>query len=290
MPALDRIPEKSFSVGSWLVRLSRLGTWFFAVLAMVSFAYIIWTLAHPSGSGAPLVLAFMCAPLAAGCAHLLNRTRRRFPRAETVVDEDGLWPGHVGKTDGLVRWQDIASIKENRRGQRLELRDEAGKTLTKLEYQLDDFLELRQLVLDRMQKPQVLATCPAVFGKSWLYRVGTLSVVVIVLLLGSYTGYTTSWGGLLLLGAIIFLLLWDYLTSVIRLTIDRRILNIRYPLRRVELSIAQVDSISLGDPTMPMVCISGETIEKPIWLSRLGIDATTLYAYLELWKNEKLFV
>ena len=233
---MKRIRERCFSVSRGFVRLIRIGTWFFAILALAALAYAIWKLAHPSGSGGLLLLAIMCVPLSAGCAHLLNRTRRQFPRAETVVDEDGLWSGDVGKADGLVPWQDIASITENRLGQRLELRDEAGNALTKLEYQLDDFEELRQLVLGRMQKPQALTTCPAVFAKSWTYHVGTLSVVVVLLLLGSYTIYTETWSGLLLLGTAVFFILLDYLTTVISLTIDRRALDIRFPLQRVELS------------------------------------------------------
>ena len=290
---MKRIRERCFSVSRGFVRLIRIGTWFFAILALAALAYAIWKLAHPSGSGGLLLLAIMCVPLSAGCAHLLNRTRRQFPRAETVVDEDGLWSGDVGKADGLVPWQDIASITENRLGQRLELRDEAGNALTKLEYQLDDFEELRQLVLGRMQKPQALTTCPAVFAKSWTYHVGTLSVVVVLLLLGSYTIYTETWSGLLLLGTAVFFILLDYLTTVISLTIDRRALDIRFPLQRVELSVAEIHSISIEDiylhGRVPTVVISGKPGGKPVRLMQLGLDAMTLYAYLDLWKSEKLF-
>lgn len=291
---MNKIDRQTFDLDRWLVRLSYFGIWFFAAFAILSIGLAIFEIIqNPENKGA-LVVYLLMALLFAGFAYAGYRMTRQFGRAPVSVDEDGLWPVSLGKSDGLVRWEDIGSIRERQYGQRLELLDRDGSSLIKLEYQLVGFETLRQIVLAKIRRSDSDIDCPAIFKKSIGYHIFTILAIIGFTALAYYAGQERPVLGLLLFGVVVLLSVNDYVRTVAKLTINRRNLDIRYPLRNKIIDLSEVSSIYLTDQFVkatrhPEVVVESHTDRKPIRLKQLGIDALALYDLLDRWKNERLF-
>jgi hypothetical protein len=238
-----------------------------------------------------ILLALSCA----GVAYAMLRVTRQFERAPISLDEDGIWPTKDGKADGLVRWEEIISVKERQYGQRLELLGADGNSLIKLEYQLVGFEKLRQIVLSKIHQPNLDIKSPATLGKSIGYHVFTMAAIFGFTTLAYYVGQKRPVLGLLVFAVVVLLITYDYLKTVAELTISQRTLDVRYPLRRKTLDLSEVSSIYLSDQfvkgnRLPEVNVASSAYEKPIRLRQLGVDASELYGLLIRWKNERLFV
>lgn len=68
------------------------------------------------------------------------------PFGSITIDSDGLWYSHLGKGEGLIRWDSIHKIKTNYRGPRLEIYDSSDKIVLKAEHQLEGFETLKILI------------------------------------------------------------------------------------------------------------------------------------------------
>jgi hypothetical protein len=70
-------------------------------------------------------------------------------RRALSFDNDGLWPTHVGKEHGLVRWSEISSVKETSSALSLFNRD--GRLLLAVEYERDGYLRIRTPIMEQME-------------------------------------------------------------------------------------------------------------------------------------------
>ena len=62
------------------------------------------------------------------------------------VDEQGIWPTHLGKEKALVKWSSVAGLQMNDFKGSMDLFDGDGKRLIRLSYELRSFADLREYV------------------------------------------------------------------------------------------------------------------------------------------------
>ena len=288
-----QIEEQKFGLRKWFVRLSHAGVWIFGASAvLVIVVAVISFIESPENRGA-LVVYFIMMLVFAGFAFAGIAIVRQFGRAAVAVDNDGIWSTELGKSQGLIRWTDIGSIKERPTGQRLELLDSNGVSLNKLEYQLERFEDLREIVFERARMPDSEIQCPATFSKSVVYHVFTVLAIIGFAALSYCVSQTHAILALLGLG-VMAMGINDYLKTPVKLTIDRRNVEVGYPHRTQSLGISEVDAIELADhyihgSRLMEVLISTHTSQRPIRLKQISVQPAELYQLLTRWKNEKLF-
>lgn len=291
---MNRIKQQSFVPDRSHARLLWFGVIFFAVFAVLSMGIaVVESQESPeSRSAAVLYLCFMVFFIGFSVASF--RCIKQLERCPVSIDDEGIWLDHLGKADGLVRWQQIHTLKERRYGQRLELFGENGNSLVKLEYQLEGFEDLREIVLAKIRRRSIDIECPAVFKKPVSYHVFYLVFAVGITALAYFVSQTTLVVGLLSFAVVILMAGLEYLGTVAALTINAQTIELRYPLRTMSLDIADVKSIRLIDLLVksarhPEVNIDTNTLKKPIRLRQLGIDASSLHDILNRWKSARLF-
>ena len=291
---MSRIERQTFAPARSYARLLWFGVVFFAAFAVLSIGLAVFdSQESPENKGA-LVVYFVLTILFVGFAYGSFRGIRQVENAPVSIDDDGIWPDHIGKSEGLVRWEDVHSIKERQYGQRLELLGEDGSSLIKLEYQLSGFENLRQIVLANTRQPRVDIECPATFKKPALYHIFNVVFIIGFAGLAYYVGQTSPVLGILAFIVVVLLGTAEYLRTVYELTIDKRSIHLRYPVRGRSFDVSEVTAIELSDQFVkgarhPEVIILSHSHQKPIRLKQLGIDASALHDLLSRWKSETLF-
>ena len=291
---MDRIEKQSFVIARSFVGLSYFGVFLFGAFAIGSVGIaVIEYIDYPENKGA-IVLYLLMTLIFLGFAYAAFRVIREIKRAPVTVDEDGIWRTYLGKAQGLIAWSEVNSIKEKQYGQRLELHSESGKTLIKLEYQLEGFEDLRHIVVSKTRRPETKFECPAIFKKPARYHVLATMFNIAVVVLSYFAGKNNLALGLLLFVVVVVLGSLGYLTTVSEIKLNHRTLKIRYPLRSRTFDRMEVASIDLVDRIVkqarhPEVTITTTSGDKPIRLAELGPDASSLYDVLDRWRNEQLF-
>jgi hypothetical protein len=270
------------------------GVFFFAAFAVLSIGLGIFeSYEAPENKGA-LVVYVGLTVLFIGFAYASFRGIRQVENAPVSVDDDGVWPDHLGKAQGLVRWEDVSSLKERQYGQRLELFGANGVSLIRLEYQLAGFESLREIVLEKTRRSSIDIKCPAVFKKPLSYHVFYLVFVVGFSALAYYVSKTNLILGLLAFVVVVLIGAFEYLKTVAAITINTRTIELQYPLGGKSFDVSEVSSIQLSDQFVkgarhPEVIIVSHSLRKPIRLRQLGVDASALHDLLNRWKSERLF-
>jgi hypothetical protein len=213
------------------------------------------------------------------------RIAQQLPFYSIALDNEGLWPAHVPRDIGLVRWERIHSVKERPHLQRLDLLDASGTVLIKLEYQLSDFETLRELLVQRTKRPGSYVFHPSQLAKSPLYHVLTIGSLVGFSLLGFYVARTSPLLGYGGVGVTVALILHEYLTTVSRLVVTKECLELTYPLHRRRIGSKAIADIRMGDlfvkgSRLPEVGIVVHGERKPIRLRGLGMSCFALHQML----------
>lgn len=73
---------------------------------------------------------------------------------EVAYDDDGIWLTSLQKSEGLIRWRDIAEVKSEAVATHLQLLNAAGELLLTVDSALVDFDALRMQVLARVAQAQ----------------------------------------------------------------------------------------------------------------------------------------
>lgn len=73
---------------------------------------------------------------------------------EVAYDDDGIWLTSLPKSEGLIRWRDIAEVKSEALATHLQLLNAAGELLLTVDSALVDFDALRMQVLARVAQAQ----------------------------------------------------------------------------------------------------------------------------------------
>lgn len=272
----------------WLVLAS---PWFMAVLAISCASLALFTDKGPPSQevlrlGISIV-GFLGFSLAAWCAW---RVVGRLPTAAMSLDGDGLWPTISGKNAGLVEWRRVARLRERPISQRLEVLDESGMVVARLEYQLKEFGRLRRLVLHRATLLRPKTSASEVFQKSRWYHIAYVGSMIGWATLGLYVGQERPLLGYLGMTAVVAMIAWEYWSTPCKLRISTQTLRIETPGRCRTLSKEQVARIEVEDYLVdhakhPTVALYVVNERKPVRMRGLGVQAIDLYQVLSVWKQ-----
>ena len=216
------------------------------------------------------------------------RRAKQLPFSSINADQDGLWPTHLSKEAGLIKWNEVHSIKTNLHALRLNLLDANGNVLIKLNYQLSDFNLFWSLLLEKALKP-VKLSYPIKYGKGSFYHASFIVGLVVFLLIIWYFRMFIPDFGYVIVAVGIGGIFYTYLTRVSRVEILRDNLIIAYPYRsrmlyRVDIAtIKMVDLFAKEGVREPAVQIFIRDSNRPIELPILGMDAINIYQALKLW-------
>jgi hypothetical protein len=216
------------------------------------------------------------------------RRAKQLPFSSINADQDGLWSTHLSKEAGLIKWNDVHSIKTNLHALRLDLLDANGNVLIKLNYQLSDFNLFWSLLLEKALKP-VKLSYPIKYEKGSFYHTSFIVGLVVFLLIIWYFRMFIPDFGYVIVAVGIGGIFYTYLTRVSRFEILRDNLIIAYPYRsrmlyRVDIAtIKMVDLFANEGVREPAVQIFIRDSNRPIELPILGMDAINIYQALKLW-------
>jgi len=215
-----------------------------------------------------------------GLAATSFRTLKQVPFHAVTVDEDGLWPAHRPKDEALVPWDAVADIRQHPARHFLELFDERGERLLRLEYQLEGFADLRSRVLEHL-RPAVSVDLPERFIRKPVYHYLQLGLAGGLVALGAYlAGHSLLLAlvplGLGTIGAV------AYVRGLCGLTLDRDAMTLHYPLASRTIAYDAVDDVALVDrrgrgTLESVVRVTFRDDHNPLTLAGLGVDNTILY-------------
>ena len=268
-----------------------LGPWFFGGMALLSAALpFMPDDGRPSNPIGTWVLGVAGAAGFGFAAMYALRVVLRLPACAIEVDTDGLWPAFKPKIAGLVLWSDIASVRERHLSQCLELLDNDGARLMRLEYQLRGFERLRGLVRERAALQPAVMRLRHALEKSFWYHLFSIAGILLFVALGLYVaqerallGYASSIG----LGSI---LAWEYARTPYKVSLLSSSLTISWPGRSLTLTRSEIRAIELSDEfaeqsRLPRVTLSLHEPRRPVHLQRLGASAFDLHQVLSAWKK-----
>jgi hypothetical protein len=239
------------------------------------------------------IVSVVCTLFFAALALYSLRILKALPLQSVAADEDGLWLAHLSKGTGLVRWQDIATLRERPIFQRLDLMGEGGNVLLKLEYQLTQFSQLRSLVMDRTSGQAAMPSLPVTAAKRPIYHLFYALGLVGFGALGWKVGPESPWLGYVGMTGLVAVIAYEYLTTISRVTIDRECLVVAYPTVQRTYPWTDINSVQLSDVfdqngvMHPQLNVTAKGCEKPFRLHGLGMDAVALHRLvMAAWKDE----
>jgi hypothetical protein len=89
-------------------------------------------------------------------------TLRQLPRSSVSVDEEGLWLRHLERKCSIVNFDSIEKIKEHDVRGFIQLYDNQGKKLLRIETQLHQFADLRNILHQRTGKIDAVPVSPEI--------------------------------------------------------------------------------------------------------------------------------
>jgi hypothetical protein len=164
---------------------------------------------------------------------------------KVAVDAEGIrYIPSRGNTT-ILTWDNIATVIANDAGQRIVLGDASGQKTIKLEYQLDDFARLRNVVVARTTfVVRRYASAMTVFHRSWINKGIFLCFAIGFGIFGCLYGLDHPGAALLFLG-----LATPCVARVIfdpsRLTITPTAVEITSPARTRTIEFAEISSVDL---------------------------------------------
>jgi hypothetical protein len=218
------------------------------------------------------------------------RVVKRLPLTAFTADEEGLWPTALPRDSSLVRWADIAAVRERPRLQRLELLSVTGELLARLEYQLNGFERLRSIVLERSRLDR-RAEIPAdgVYEMSPWHHALSMGGMLAFAALGWYVaefqplvGYGTV--------PVVGMIAWEYWTTPYRVRADRKGLVVSLPVRTRFIPRHLISGIDLADDFAnqmrhPHVVVKLREPERPVLLKRFRQPPVELARALQAWQR-----
>lgn len=210
------------------------------------------------------------------------RKLRKLPFADIASDDDGIWPMHLGKINGLISWKDIFRLRERSDLQCLDLLDIDGEKLLRIEYQLVGFEIIRQQLYEKScnsnsDSNKLKYTKGSLYHFSYLVCILAFSALGLFVALNGYSilGYC---GVSMLVAAIVY----EYLTAVARLDIGRVSFDIRYPITRRNILYSDIENILITDEfhkghRISEVWIVVKGVKNPFKLKKLNVDSNILY-------------
>lgn len=265
----------------------------FLALAFLSIIALAWDLLSSNASGG--IIVFGISTLFWASFALYTHCWLKAGPYSVAADEDGLWLAHLSKDTGLVRWQDIATIRGRPYLQRLDLLGDGGNVLLTLDYLLTPFSQLLSLVMEKASGQVEIPSLPITAAKSPIYHLLYALSFVGFGALGwrIYCQHGGNWFVYVLLTGFVYVLVVLYLTTISRVTIDRKFLLIAYPLVQRTYPWTDIDSVQLSDVRAAnegryiQLNVTAKGCEEPFQLDGLGMDTFALHRLImAAWKDE----
>lgn len=233
-----------------------------------------------------LITSALCTLIFGSASFLAWRTQRKLYLVDIAADNEGIWYLHIGKDNGLVKWDEIHRVRERRFKQRLVLQDINYRELLKVEYQLSGFETIRELLNERAGA-QNEELDQSSFSKGPLHHLFYLVVVIGIATLGFLIGKEGN--ALLGFGAMSLLLVFivlEYTRTATGVKITDESVIVLYPFTKTNIPIADIVDIVLADEfhkgnRMPEVWIVTRNSEKPFKLKQIGADSNFVYKTLK---------
>lgn len=239
-----------------------------------------------------LILSIICTIVFGFFTILIWRTLKKLPCVDIIVDNDGLWYKHKQKKDGLVPWKKIGKIKERLYLQCLDILDSDGRKLIRIEYQLNNFEVLRNILNDKLSD-WLPKSQQSSFSKNVLYHFFYGACIIGFSWLGLYVGrHSNPWFGYIGMGILVIIILYEYLATAYRLDLIDNGLLIVYPTSKKTIAYSDISSIKMADTfqkgaRFPEVWVTVKNGSKPYKLKQLGVDANSLFITLKKAKELK---
>ena len=207
-------------------------------------------------------------------------TLRAFPFTNVAADDDGIWYMHIGKENGLISWKKIHAIKERSFMQCLDLLDSRGQKLLRVEYQLDGFAVLRNLINEKTSISP-LEFHRSVFSKGPLYHLSFLVFVFCFSALGFYfAGEIGALVGYGLMSVQLALLTYFYLVTATGIKITDNGFVVYYPFMTRSITFSDVEDILIPRNRKPEVWIISKKSKRPFKLAQLRTGSNVIYKVL----------
>ncbi len=208
------------------------------------------------------------------------RTLKRIPFCAVTADAEGLWPANRERQEALIPWDAIAGVRQHPARHFLELLDDRGERLLRLEYQLDGYADLRRRVLEHLRHT-VPVDPPERFRRKPIYHIFQIGLAGGLLALGAYLSGSVPFIALIPLG-LVAMLAWAYVRGLCGLTLDRDHLTLHYPFTSQSVPYDTVDDVALAErhgrgTVESVVRVTFTDGRKPLTLAGLGVDNTILY-------------
>ena len=152
------------------------------------------------------------------------------------ADDEGLWLSARSRDAGLVRWEDIQRAERHRYRAQLVLYGKDEQPLIRVSYYLQDFGKLEELIVDRVDKPEV--ALPTNYYSAEWSMVSLLILVVFILAVCPFA----------LLMIILGLMLTKHGASFVwmRLDFNDQHLRLQGPLKVEYVARNEIASIAIG--------------------------------------------
>lgn len=277
---------KTFKLSPVIIFIIKASFWVFLTLTVVLDFYLIFTAHADAPLWSIIFVVLIVGGIFGGIALLCWVTMKRIPWMDLGADRDGIWTLYDGKDDGLVPWEKIRRIRERPWMQRLDLEDDRGRCLLRVEYQLNDFSILRKMILKQFRENQTEAEAsPPKFSRGKLHHLENILGLGFMTLLTWGVAVEFGLGWALALAALTIFGLHDYLNTVTGLEITGDEICLKYPLRKKYVIFSQLAAIEMKDRyhrgyRIPGVQLEFRTRERAIHLAKLGVDATHLHTRL----------
>lgn len=203
-----------------------------------------------------------------------------------VTDDDGLWYKYQTKNNGLIPWENICSIKERSLKQCLELYDSNKKKMIRIEYQLEGFNQIRDVVVSKLSK-NIKDSLPREFKKEAIYKIlnNVSCLLFIALAVYLYREAGIIYG---VMGFIFgcYLIFHSLLISISKVTIDINCLYIHSPLRKRVIGFNEIKNISYKSEKykgndIHFVSLKLKHGRKAIKLNGLDIEPNVMFLSLK---------
>lgn len=262
----------------------------FSLLALTGLSFALPFIPTPEPQDAPrgmILVAAIGVVIFGGLALATYRGLKRLPRSAISLDTEGLWYAHLKRDRALIPWDRVHTVSEGGFTQALKLYDQDGTRLMRVEYQLNGFEKLRDILYDHVSEQLPALEFPSTYSKNRGYHLlyGTaLAILILACLTAALLG--GSMLGAIILAIVTAMLAFDYLWSAYSLTVHEQHLEIHYPLSTHRLTYTNIDSVDMTGSfhrgyRQPEIRIIAKSGEPPHKLKRLGIDTNVLYRLLK---------
>lgn len=265
----------------------RVAPWFCGLIALF-FASILFLSAPPG------IAEWVLAGLGVGgfgwLAKASIQTLRHLPLADVSVDEEGIWPTLHARATSRIPWSRVAHVRARQTLQRLELLDASGALLIRLEYQLNGFERLREIVMERAALvPTPMMTDRAEYAAPWWHHLLYVSLAVAFTLVGWYASRVSAFNSVLV-ALFVGFLIWEYRATPYRLRVGHDALELRSLGRTRVLRREDIAAVEMGDEFSNHARRSHVRLRlngpaKPLSLKVFSVPALDLLWVLRAWHS-----